>query len=224
MTLLSDLTPREQEVTQLILEGKSNKEIASSLFVSERTVEFHLQNIYNKFQVKSRIELVLKLRASTVADVPEIAENRSEPESSGWVAASKATISKISKEFKMENTLDGTGSITGRPLTFYEAIRTCLTRYADFTGRATRSEFWWFALFVGLVAGALTYVSEAVSSVFLIAVLLPFLAVGTRRLRDSGKSGWWQFLLLVPIGGIIILGFFWAEPGVAPLSDKASAV
>ena len=56
-------------------------------------------------------------------------------------------------------------------------------------------------------------VSEAASSIFLIAVLLPLLAVGTRRLRDVGKSGWWMFYLLVPVGGLVILAWLWAMPG-----------
>ena len=81
------------------------------------------------------------------------------------------------------------------------------------------SEFWWFALFVILVASALVYLSEAIASVFLILILLPLLAAGTRRLRDSGQSGWWQLLLLAPVGGIIVLGFLWAMPPRNELPD-----
>ena len=55
------LSKREQEVFNLVLQGKSNKQIALSLDISVRTVEFHLKNIYAKFQVTSRIELLLKL-------------------------------------------------------------------------------------------------------------------------------------------------------------------
>lgn len=55
------LSKREMEVVELVLQGKSNKQIASSLTISVRTVEFHLKNIYAKFHVSSRIELVLKL-------------------------------------------------------------------------------------------------------------------------------------------------------------------
>ena len=55
------LSRREKEVVGLLLQGKSNKQIALSLGVSERTVEFHLRNIYNKTQVSSRVELILKL-------------------------------------------------------------------------------------------------------------------------------------------------------------------
>jgi uncharacterized membrane protein YhaH (DUF805 family) len=63
-----------------------------------------------------------------------------------------------------------------------------------------------------LVASALTYIGDVLASVFLIVTLLPLLAVGTRRLRDSGKNGWWQLFLLAPIAGIVLLGFLWALP------------
>lgn len=105
-------------------------------------------------------------------------------------------------------------------MTFFEAIRVCLAKYAHFDGRASRPEFWWFALFVVLVATAGAYVSEAVGSICLIALLLPLLAAGTRRLRDSGRSGWWQLFLLVPVGGIVILGFLWAEPASLPAGQE----
>jgi uncharacterized membrane protein YhaH (DUF805 family) len=101
-------------------------------------------------------------------------------------------------------------------MTFYESIRTCLTKYAEFNGQASRSEFWWFTLFVILVASALAYLNENLSSIFLIATLLPLLAAGARRLHDCGKSAWWQLFLLAPVGGIIVLGIFWAMP---PTSD-----
>ena len=55
------LSKREMEVVELVLQGKSNKQIASSLVISVRTVEFHIKNIYAKFHLSSRIELVLKL-------------------------------------------------------------------------------------------------------------------------------------------------------------------
>jgi uncharacterized membrane protein YhaH (DUF805 family) len=98
-------------------------------------------------------------------------------------------------------------------MSFLESIRVCLTKYAEFNGRASRPEFWWFALFVVLVAGALLYLSEALSSIFLIAVLLPLLAVGARRLRDAGKSVWWLLIGLAPVGGLVILIWFWSLPG-----------
>jgi len=59
------LSKREREVLKLVLQGKSNKQIALSLAIAVRTVEFHLKNIYAKFQVSSRIELILKLGHAT---------------------------------------------------------------------------------------------------------------------------------------------------------------
>lgn len=112
----------------------------------------------------------------------------------------------------MTSWLNAPARPAGSPMTFFESIRVCLGKYADFTGRASRPEFWWFALFVTLVTGALTYVHQNVSAVFLTAMLLPLLAAGARRLRDSGKSPWWQLILLAPLGGLVVAGILWALP------------
>ena len=214
------LSNREQDVVNLLLEGKSNKLIASSLHISERTVEFHLKNIFDKYQVNSRVELVLKLGKSTgkklgdptVGGEGEPAENRERPSSGNWVAPLREAVSIIGKELRMENMLNSKANSEADSSTFFGAIRVCLAKYADFNGRATRSEFWWFALFVTLVTSALVYLCEALGSVFLIAMLLPFLAAGARRLYDMGKSGWWLLYMLVPVGGIVLLGYLWAMP------------
>lgn len=225
------LSKREQEVANLLLEGKSNKLIAASLGISESTVEFHLKNIYAKFQVNSRLELVLKLGKpidsleteklgdSTVADEGEVAENRAGPNLWDWATSVRQAVSKFSQELRMKNASDANVDAAGKTMTFYEAIRVCFIKYAEFNGRASRAEFWWFTLFVVLVSGALQYVSLSLSSIFLIAVLLPFLAVGARRLRDSGKSPWWLLILLAPVGGLIALGFLWALPPTDPLQE-----
>ncbi len=213
------LSNRESEVVDLLMQGNSNKQIASALNISQRTVEFHLKNIYDKYQVSSRVELVLKLGESTVVDKAEVAENGERLNSGNWVTSLRDAVSEIGKELKVTKTLDTTARDAGTPMTFFESIRLCFIQYAEFNGRATRPEFWWFALFVTLVTSALAYFGEVWASVFLIAVLLPFLAVGTRRLRDSGKSGWWLLFLLVPVGGIITLGFLWAEPSTSKLPD-----
>jgi len=212
MEPLNILSTRERDVVKHLLEGKSNKLIASALHISENTVEFHLKNIYSKVQVNSRTELIIKLGNSVVAEKKEIGETKSGPGSWNWFNSMKDKISGISKELKMENVLNSTTSNESTPMTFFESILVCFKKYADFNGRASRSEFWWFALFITLVTSALVYISETLGSVFLIATLLPLLAVGTRRLRDVGKSGWWQLYLLIPIGGLVILGFLWAEP------------
>lgn len=97
-------------------------------------------------------------------------------------------------------------------MTFQESIKVCFAKYADFTGRAIRSEYWWFALFTLLVSLVLSRViSEALAGLFNLAVLLPSLAVGARRLHDTGRTGWWQLLLFIPVIGWIVLLVFFAQ-------------
>ena len=108
-------------------------------------------------------------------------------------------------------------------MNFTESIRTVFTKYADFEGRATRPEFWWWILFTVLVAAALNVFSvipvgdgsslgAILSGLWSIATLLPTLAVGVRRLRDAGYA--WQnlFWILVPIAGLIVLAIYAAKP------------
>ena len=115
MTQVNQLSEREKEVVQLLLQGKSNKLIALSLGISVRTVEFHLKNVYVKFQVSSRIELILKLvdttggaktgklGYSTVYDLGKNAENRDGHNSQmDWVISFRETISVIGKELIMK--------------------------------------------------------------------------------------------------------------------------
>lgn len=218
------LSAREQQVVEHLLAGKSNKLIASALGISESTVEFHLKNIYARYNVSSRVELILKLRESTVASEEKIADNRDTRIGPKWVALLKETVSRIGKEFQMENNVEMNNSNGGTTLSFFDSIRICFQKYAEFQGRASRPEFWWFALFVTLAATAFAYVNENLANVFLIAVLLPFLAVSTRRLRDSGKNPWWTLFILVPVGGIVMLAFYWALPPASPIPEEAQAV
>lgn len=232
MAPLPPLSNRERDVVQLLLEGKSNKQIAYALNISVSTVEFHLKNIYGKYQVNSRTELILllgnppagvedeKLGQSVVADEGEVADNRDMPNS--WMnraTSLRAVVSRIGKESKMKDSVNSQARDESNPMTFFESIIVCLTKYAEFGGRASRSEFWWFALFVILVTSALMYLSEAWASVFLIAVLLPILAAGSRRLHDIDKSGWLQLYLLVPVGGLVVLGYFWSLPSTSLQPD-----
>ncbi len=214
MTSLQGLSAREKEVVDLLLKGKSNKLIASALGISDRTVEFHLKNIFTKLQVNSRTEAILKLGTSTVAKRQEMPENTDSPRA----ISLREAISRIGKELKMENLVNPRAEAD--PATFFGAIRVCLTKYADFNGQAARAEFWWFALFVTLVTAALGYLSQEFASVFSVAMLLPFLAVGARRLRDIGKSAWWLLIILAPVGGLVALAFMWAMPTV---QDPVSA-
>jgi len=100
-------------------------------------------------------------------------------------------------------------------MTFTESISTCLKKYASFDGIASRSEFWWFFLFLLLAGMALGLVSDVLAGVFNLATLLPSLAVGTRRLHDTDRSGWFQLLWLVPVVGWIILIVLYAQDGKA---------
>lgn len=102
-----------------------------------------------------------------------------------------------------------------------------LKKYAVFSGRAQRSEYWFFVLFNFLISIALFLIDSVVGpmtyggvgllhAVYALVVLIPSLAVLVRRLHDTGRSGWWIFISLVPlIGTIIILVFLIqdSEPG-----------
>jgi uncharacterized membrane protein YhaH (DUF805 family) len=99
-------------------------------------------------------------------------------------------------------------------MTFTEAVKTCFTKYAVFTGRARRSEYWWFSLFTFVVYIVASLVDAAIGSpIFVVVValglLLPSVGVGVRRLHDTSRSGWFYLIGLIPIvGGIILIVFF----------------
>lgn len=109
---------------------------------------------------------------------------------------------------------------------FQQAIVSGFQNYATFSGRASRSAYWWWFLFsciggfvIGLLDAALfsgDAASAAVVSplnlVFNLAMLIPSIAVTTRRLHDVNKSGWWQ-LLCITIIGIIPLFYWYCKPG-----------
>ena len=87
--------------------------------------------------------------------------------------------------------------------------------YVDFEGKVTRKPFWMFMLISTIISIVLTIIGGIVQlpiigSIFSLAILLPSLAIGARRLHDINKSGWWQLLWLIPIIGWIILIVFWA--------------
>ncbi len=97
---------------------------------------------------------------------------------------------------------------------FQAAVATCFSKYATLTGRASRAEYWYFFLFY-LLANAVSAILDAalfrssgfspLNSITALVLLAPSLAVGVRRLHDTGRSGWWLLLLLVPVVGQIIL-------------------
>lgn len=107
------------------------------------------------------------------------------------------------------------------------AIRTGFTKAADFSGRASRFEYWWFFVFVLLSGATASVIDEKLLQIVSLVVLLPLLAVGTRRLRDTGHSGWWQLLFLVPFGQVVVL-YMLARKGQShgdePTTKPANAV
>ncbi len=105
----------------------------------------------------------------------------------------------------------------------FDYFKLALSKYADFTGRARRSEYWYFSLFY-LILLVLVVAIEALlfQTVFLyligvLAFIIPALAVTVRRLHDTGRSGWTYFVSLIPlVGGIILLVWLCQDsnPGV----------
>ena len=106
-------------------------------------------------------------------------------------------------------------------MNFTTAVQTCLKKYVDFSGRASRSEYWYFALAYFIVMLITGMISETLSSILALGVMLPSLAVATRRLHDIGKSGWWQLIALTGIG-IFLLLYWYVQPS-SPESNEHGA-
>ena len=95
----------------------------------------------------------------------------------------------------------------------------CLKKYAVFSGRARRAEYWYFALFY-LIMSSTYLLADLVHSSFVfvstiiyLGLTVPAIAVGTRRLHDTDRSGWWQLLALIPFLGFIVLVIWFIQPG-----------
>jgi uncharacterized membrane protein YhaH (DUF805 family) len=107
-------------------------------------------------------------------------------------------------------------------MNFTEAIQSGFQNYANFNGRAQRSAFWYWALFCFIASIVLGFVDMAIfgsegvpllQGLFGLATLIPYLAVGARRLHDTDRSGWWQLLHFIPIIGTIVLIIWMASRG-----------
>ncbi|TBR11082.1 MAG: DUF805 domain-containing protein [Lysobacter sp.] len=98
-------------------------------------------------------------------------------------------------------------------------MRTGVVQGLEFTGTTSRVEFWWFALAVAMLLAFATLVSEGLGPLPLqlasLAVLVPWVAACTRRLRDAGLSPWWQLISLAPVGGILVLLYLLTYPSRA---------
>jgi uncharacterized membrane protein YhaH (DUF805 family) len=108
-------------------------------------------------------------------------------------------------------------------MTFSQAVSSVLlNKYATFSGRARRSEYWWWHLFVTIVFLVASVIDQAIgftysdltlgggwlATIAAIVFLVPNLAVGVRRLHDTGRTGWWLLIGLVPLIGVIVLIYF----------------
>lgn len=102
-------------------------------------------------------------------------------------------------------------------MTFIESVKTVYGKYATFSGRATRSEYWWFTLFFYLALGVIMLLGIAIQSdsivfggiaIIISFSILPIIALRVRRLHDIGKSGWWLLIGLIPYIGSFVLFIF----------------
>lgn len=94
-------------------------------------------------------------------------------------------------------------------MSFADAVKSVFTQYAVFTGRARRSEYWFFVLAMVIVNAVVAIIqSDILSSLVALAVFLPSLAVLARRLHDTSRSAWWILIGLIPLVGAIILIIF----------------
>lgn len=95
-------------------------------------------------------------------------------------------------------------------------------KFAEFKGRSPRKEYWMFTLFnllialglgmlAGLVGGKGGGLTDVVSGLYTLVVFVPSLALSVRRLHDTGKSGWWMLITLIPLVGPLIMLFFMAK-------------
>ncbi len=114
---------------------------------------------------------------------------------------------------------------------FKPAVETCLReKYVDFTGRAMRSEFWWFVLFIFIVSAILSLIDGALfsgvmgeigplSAIFSLITLIPAIAVTARRLHDVGRTGWWQLLFFLPVIGFLVILYWTVQKGTDGSND-----
>lgn len=109
----------------------------------------------------------------------------------------------------------------------------CWKKFAEFSGRARRQEFWMFFVFNAIAGVVLSAVDGILGTcgvlggLYNLAVLIPSLAVGARRLHDTDRSGWWQLIAFVPIVGIIVLIVFYAsdsKPGANRFGSNPKGV
>jgi uncharacterized membrane protein YhaH (DUF805 family) len=100
---------------------------------------------------------------------------------------------------------------------FTDAIQDGFRKYVGFSGRSSRAAYWWWFLFQIIVLIVAYAISAAIGSLIIyylaaLALFLPSLAVGVRRLHDTGKTGWWILIGIIPFIGAIVLLVFYLQP------------
>ena len=109
-------------------------------------------------------------------------------------------------------------------MTFVESATTCVKdKYFDFNGRAGRSEYWWFVLFMFVAQIVGSIVHAALGGLIGLALFLPALGVGARRLHDIGKTGWLQLVYLIPLIGFILWIYWCVQPTTAGSNEYGEA-
>lgn len=103
-------------------------------------------------------------------------------------------------------------------MTFQESIKTCISKYADFSGRASRSEYWWFFLAQILGVVIALAIHPILYAIVLLGSLLPNWAAAARRMHDMGKSGWWLLLSIIPLVGLIVI--YWLVQPTMPEANE----
>lgn len=115
------------------------------------------------------------------------------------------------------------GSQPGAPVGFGEAVKRFYSQYAQFSGRASRSEYWWVFLYLAIISTVISVLGVTVGTsasgqpngigdalsmlelLFAVVHIVPNLALGARRLHDTNRSGWFQLIALIPFLGVLVL-------------------
>lgn len=113
-----------------------------------------------------------------------------------------------------------------RQVSFVEAIKMAIVQnYANFNGRSSRSEYWWYVLFtfiLGVAVSAIFGTKTAgmiISGIISLALFVPGIAICVRRLHDIGKSGWWWLIGFIPLVGAIILIVWFCKESM-PMANR----
>src|SRR5438105_5639572 len=140
---------------------------------------------------------------------------RSAKRRSACTASSRRRVRSTARSIRRSQSQPSFRFAEGENMDWYMAV---LRKYAEFSGRARRREYWTFALISFLIGcalgviGALVHGLAFLSWVYSLAVLVPSIAVSVRRLHDTGRSGWWLLIGLIPlIGFIVLLVFFFQD-------------